>query len=68
MTILCATVQSLGKQMQDVQNLGKQMQDGFAVESLRRQEDFRNMEKTTTAKMEEGFRSELQARQLPKVR
>ena len=54
MTILCATVQSLGKQMQD----------GFAAESLRRQEDYRNMEKTMTAKMEEGFRSEQQARQL----
>ena len=50
--------------MQEVQNLGKQMQDGFATESLRRQEDYRNMEMTMTAKMEEGFRSEQQARQL----
>ena len=50
--------------MQDVQNLGKQMQDGFAAERHRRQEDNRNREKTMTAKMEEGFRSEQQARQL----
>ena len=62
-TILCATVESLRKQMQYVQNLGKQMQDGFAAESLRRHEDYRNMQKTMTAKMEEGFRSEQQARQ-----
>ena len=40
MTLLCQTVQSLGKQMQDVQNLGRQMQDGFAAESRRRQEDY----------------------------
>ena len=39
------------------------MHDGFAAESLRRQEDYRNMQKTMTAKMEEGFRSEQQARQ-----
>ena len=54
MTILCATVQSLGKQMQD----------GFAAEGLRRQEDYWNVRKTMTAKMEEGFRIEQQARQL----
>ena len=62
-TILCATVQSLRNRMQYVQHLGKQMHDGFAAESLRRQEDYRNMQKTMTAKMEEGFRSELQTRQ-----
>ena len=33
MTLLCQTVQCLGKQMQDLQNLGRQMQDGFAAES-----------------------------------
>ena len=33
MTLLCQTVQNVGKQMQDVQNLGKQMQDGFALKS-----------------------------------
>ena len=54
---------SLGKQMQDVQSLGKQMQEGFATESHRRQKDYRNMENTMTAKMEEGFRSEQLARQ-----
>ena len=32
MTLLCATVQSLGRQVQDVQSLGKQMQEGFAAE------------------------------------
>ena len=40
----------------------KQMQDGFAAESLRRQEGYKNMEETMTAKMEEAFRSEQQAR------
>ena len=40
------------------------MQDGFAAKSLRRHEDYRNMQKTMTAKMEDGFRSEQQARQL----
>ena len=39
MTMVCATVQNLGKQMQDVQNLGKQMHDGLAAERIRRQED-----------------------------
>ena len=58
MTKLCATVQSLGKQMQDVQNLGKQMQGGFAAERIRRQEDYNNKEKTMSAKMEEGFQEQ----------
>ena len=31
MTIMCATVQSLGKQMHDLQNLGKQMQGGLQL-------------------------------------
>ena len=65
-TILCATVQSLGMHMQDVQSLGKQMQEGFATESMRRREDYKNMEKTMTAKMEEGFKSEQLARQQAK--
>ena len=52
-TILCATVQSLGKQMQD----------GSAAERIRRQEDYKNMVETMSGKMEEGFRSEQQARQ-----
>ena len=46
------------------------MQEGFAAERSRRQQDFEkrrddynNMEKTMTAKMEEGFRNEQQARQ-----
>ena len=68
MTLLCQTVQNLGKHMQDVQNLGKQMQDGFAAESVRRQEDYSKMEKTMTAKMEEGFRNEQQPDNWPKVR
>ena len=63
MTVLCATVQSLGQQMQDVQSLGEQMQEGFATESFRRQEDFWNMKETMTAKMEEFFRSEQLARE-----
>ena len=50
--------------MQDVQNLGKQMQDGLAAEIIRRQEDHKKKEKTMTAKMEEGSRSERQATQL----
>ena len=65
-TILRATVQSLGMQMQDVQSLGKQMQEGFATESMRRREDYKNMEKTMTAKMDEGFKSEQLARQQAK--
>ena len=63
MTLLCQTVQSLGKQMHDVQNLGKQMQDGFAAESCRRQEDYKKMEAAMTAKMDEGFKNEEKARQ-----
>ena len=64
MTLLCQTVQ----------NLGKQMQEGFEAERTRRQQDFEiesqktrddsnNMESTMAAKMEEGFRNEQQARQ-----
>ena len=63
MTLLCQTVQSLRRQMQEVQNLGKQMQDGFATESCRRKEDYNKMEEAMTAKMEDGFRNEEQARQ-----
>ena len=63
MTILRATVQSFGRQMRDVQSPGKQMLEGFATESLRRQEDHKKMEKTMTAKMEGGFKSEQLARQ-----
>ena len=59
---------------QTMQNLGKQMQEGFAAERTRRQQDFdiesqkrrddyNNMERTVTTKMEEGFRNEQQARQ-----
>ena len=66
MTLLCQTVQSLGTQMQEVQNLGKQMQDGFATEMCRPQEDYKKMEAAMTAKMEEGFRNEEQARQQTK--
>ena len=64
MTILCQTVQ----------NLGKQMQEGFAAERTRRQEDFETesqkrrddnnkMEQKMTAKMEDGFKGEKMARQ-----
>ena len=62
-TILCQTVQ----------NLGKQMQEGYAVERTRRQQDFdtqsqkrrddyNKMEQTMTAKMEDGFRGDKVAR------
>ena len=63
MTLLCAAVQSLGKQMQNMQNPGKQMQDGVAAERIRRKEDHKNMEEMMSAKMEEGFKGEPQARQ-----
>ena len=63
MKLLCTTVQKLGKQMQDVQNLGKLMQDGCAAERVTRQEEYKNMEENMSAKMEEGFRNEQQARQ-----
>ena len=63
MALLCQTVQSLGKQMQEVHNMGKQMQDGFSAESCRRQEDYKNMEAAMTAKMDEGFKNEEKARQ-----
>ena len=64
MTILCQTVQ----------NLGKQMQEGFAAERTRRQEDietesqkrrddYNGMEQKMTAKMEDGFKGEKMARQ-----
>ena len=49
--------------MQDVQNVGRPVHDGFAAESRRRQEDYIKMEEAMTAKMEEGFRNEQQARQ-----
>ena len=50
------------------------MQEGFAAERSRRQQDFdiesqkrrddyNNMEKTMSAKMEEGFKNDQQARQ-----
>ena len=50
------------------------MQEGFAaersrrpqdfdIESHKRRDDYHNMEKTMTAKMEEGFRNEQQAKQ-----
>ena len=35
------------------------MQDGFAAERTRRQEDYNKMEKTMTAKMEEGFKKRI---------
>ena len=63
MTLLCQTVQNLGRQMQEVQNVGKQMQDGFATESCRRQEDDIKMEAIMTAKMDERFKNEEKARQ-----
>ena len=43
--------------------LGKQMQDGFATESCRRQEDYKNMEEAMTTKVEKGFRNEQKARE-----
>ena len=67
MTLLCTTVQNLGKQMQDVQNLGKLMQDRFAAERVRRQEEYKNMEENMSAKMAEGFRNEQQARQQAQI-
>ena len=63
MTLFCQTVQSWGRQMQEVQNVGKQMQDGFATESCRRQEDYKKMEAAMTIKMDEGFKNEEKARQ-----
>ena len=43
--------------------LANKCRTGFATERLRRQEDYRNMEKTMTAKTEEGLRSEQLTRQ-----
>ena len=63
MTLLCQTIHSLDRQMQEVQNLGKQMQDGFATESCRRLEDHKKMEEAMTTKVEEGPRGEQQARE-----
>ena len=64
MTILCTTVQNLGQQMQDGLPTERiRNQEDFATESLRREDDYNKMEKTMTAKMEEGFKSEQQARQ-----
>ena len=59
--VLMSDGPKLGKA--DVQELGRQMQDGFSAESRRRQEDYTKMEEAMTAKMEEGFRNEQQARQ-----
>ena len=38
------------------------MQDGFAVEGLRRQGDYKNLEEKKSARMEKGFKNEQQAR------
>ena len=38
-------------------------QQDFDIERQKRRDDYNNMEKTMTAKMEEGFRNEQQARQ-----
>ena len=65
MTILCATVQSLGKQMHDLQNLGKQMQGGFAAERIRRQKKIaRVWKRRCPQRWKKVFRSKQQARQL----
>ena len=47
-TLLCQTVQNLG--------------EGFAAQSLRRQDDYNKMERTMTTQMEEGFKNEQQDR------
>ena len=58
MTLLCQMVQSLGRQMQVVPTNAFY---GFAAERSR--EDYNKMELAMTAKMEEGFRNEQQARE-----
>ena len=64
MTLLCQTVQNLGKQMQEgfAAERTRRQQD-FEIESQKRRDDYNNMERTMTAKMQEGFRNEQQARQ-----
>ena len=64
MTLLCQTIQNLSKQMQEgfAAERTRRQQD-FDIESQKRRDDYNNMERTMTAKMEEGFRNEQQARQ-----
>ena len=64
MTILCATVRSLGRQMQDGFAAARiRRQEDFAIETLRRQDGYHKMEKAMTAKMEESLKNEQLARQ-----
>ena len=64
MTILCQTVQNLGKQMQEGFEAERtRRQEDIETESLQRQDDFYSMEWTTTTKMEDGFKGEQMARQ-----
>ena len=57
MTILCQTVQNLGKQVQEGFAAERtRRQEEFETESLKRQDDFKRMEQTMTTKMEDGFK------------
>ena len=58
MTLLCQTVMQEGFAAER-----SRRQQDFDIESQKRRDDYHNMEKTMTAKMEEGFRNEQQARQ-----
>ena len=40
------------------------MKEGFATERVRRKEDYQNLEEKTSARMEEGFKNEENARKL----
>ena len=63
MTILCQTVQNLGKQMQEGFAAGRtRRQQDFDAEIQKRRDDYNKMEQTMTAKME-GFKGEKAARQ-----
>ena len=64
MTLLCQTIRNLGKQMQEgfAAERTRRQQD-FDIESQKRRDDYNEMERTMTAKMEEGLRNEQQSRQ-----
>ena len=69
---LFSSVQLLGAKMDpNVRNLEDNMNDGFKNEGIQRKKDYENLKKkkrnnfeTESAKMEEGFKNEENARQL----
>ena len=56
-------LQQMAMLCESVKMLGTQMREGFDTEGARREEDHKNLEEKMSARMEEGFKNEQQARQ-----